>query len=134
MTGNWLSLPRALDERLSGQAARTAANQETVAVKVAALDESAANFDEKIVSFMRKIRGDFRSTKEELEAIIEDKIQLVVEDGRSQCGELVARQAAENRRIDDRIDSLERWVLFNEFLDSLLHLQTSLLFIKTKSF
>jgi hypothetical protein len=99
---------RSLDERLSGQVAESAAAQAAVVTQVAALAETTTTFDEKIVIFVRSLRGDFRATKDELLVLMDEKVQLAVEDGRASNAEIVARQNVERGMIDERLSSLSR--------------------------
>ena len=99
---------RSLDDRLSGEMSQCAALQTDLTNKVAAIAETTGNFDDKIATFVRTVRADFRVTKEELVSIIDEKIELTVEDGRARCREIVDRQDLENRKIADRITSLAR--------------------------
>jgi hypothetical protein len=75
---------------------------------VAALAETTTTFDEKIVTFVRSLRGDFRATKEELMVLMDEKVQLAVEDGRASNSEIVARQNVERGVIEERLSALSR--------------------------
>ncbi len=91
---------RTLEERLSGEAVQNTSAQAAVTAQVAALAESTTTFDEKIAAFSRTIRGDFRSTREELEMMVEERLQLVLEDtrARSQQFEYVWRMRLSKTR------------------------------------
>jgi hypothetical protein len=76
--------------------------------QVTSLAQSTTTFDEKIGGFVRTLRGDFRSAREELAGLLEERVELVLEDARAMCRELGERQDTHNRKINEEMSELNR--------------------------